>query len=143
MRAISGEGLRGLLRARIVRYLAAAVVGAATDLAVFAALVYLADIHYLWAGLGSFLVSTLANYLVSVRLVFQSGARFPRLLEIAVVYAVSATGLAWHQLILFLCVEEASIHVMLAKVLAIGIVFFWNYFIRRNFVFATPRQARR
>ena len=124
----------------MVRYLLAAIAGALTDLAVFGALVYAAGIHYLWAGVGSFMVSTMANYLVSVRLVFRSGARFPRLMEIAVVYAVSATGLLWHQIILFHCVEHLALHVMLAKLIAIGCVFFWNYFLRRHYVFASSRR---
>ena len=132
--------LQWVVAHRLVRYLAAAVVGAVVDITVFAALVYLADIHYLWAGVGSFLVSTLANYLVSVRIVFRSGSRFPRLLEVGVIYAVSATGLVWHQLILYFCVERLSIHVMLAKVMAIGLVFFWNYLVRRNYIFAVPNR---
>ena len=76
-----------------MRYLIAAFSGLAVDLALFTLLVYAAHIHYLWAAAGSFLVATLVNYMVSVRVVFHSGSRFPRLLEIVVVYAVSATGL--------------------------------------------------
>ena len=133
--------MRALIREawgqRIVRYLAAAVVGATVDFTLFATLIYAADIHYLWAGVGSFLVSTLANYLVSVRLVFRSGAKFPRLLEIGVVYAVSATGLAWHQLILFVATEYGGLHVLVSKLVATGLVFFWNYLVRRNYVFAS------
>jgi len=138
------HGLPALLRLawqrRIVRYFAAAVVGATVDFSLFALLIYGAGIHYLWAGVGSFMFSTLANYLVSVRLVFQSGTKFPRLMEVAVVYAVSATGLCWHQLILFLAIEYGGIHVMVAKVLATGLVFFWNYLVRRHYVFAPVRR---
>lgn len=127
-------------RVKMLRYLVAAGAGAATDFVLFALLVYAADIHYLWAGVGSFMVSTLANYLVSVRLVFRSGTRFPRPLELTVVYAVSATGLCWHQLILFAAIEWLDMHVLVAKLVATGLVFFWNYFVRRNFVFAARRS---
>jgi putative flippase GtrA len=112
--------------------------GAVVDFSVFALLIYRLDVGYLWAGVAGFACATLANYLVSIRLVFQSGTRFSRLHELAMVYAVSATGLVWHQMILYVCVESHGIHVMLAKVIAVGAVFFWNYFLRRNFVFADP-----
>jgi len=128
--------------ARMARYLIAAVAGAAVDFSVFALLVYGAGVHYLWAGVGGFVVATLANYLVSVRIVFQSGSRFPRLMEIGVVYAVSATGLVWHQILLFLCVERFALHLMLAKMIAVGCVFFWNYSVRRHFVFARAPARR-
>jgi putative flippase GtrA len=131
---------KALWQRRVVRYFLAAVVGASVDFALFALLIYAVGIHYLWAGVGSFMVSTLANYLVSVRVVFQSGSRFPKLMELAVVYAVSATGLFWHQLILFHATEQIGLHVMLSKIVATGIVFFWNYFVRRHFVFATVRR---
>ncbi len=122
----------------VLRYLVAAVAGAVVDFSVFALLIYRLDVGYLWAGVAGFACATLANYLVSIRLVFLSGTRFSRLHELAMVYAVSATGLVWHQMILYACVERYGIHVMLAKVIAVGSVFFWNYFLRRHFVFAGP-----
>lgn len=127
-------------RVRVLRYLVAAGAGAVVDLAVFATLVYAVGIHYLWAGVGGFFVATLANYLVSVRIVFHSGARFPRLLELLVIYAVSATGLIWHQILLFVCVERFALHVLLSKVIAVGLVFFWNYLLRRHYIFSATRR---
>ena len=131
--------VRQLLSVGVLRYLVAAVVGAAVDFSVFALLIYRLDVGYLWAGVAGFACATLANYLVSIRLVFRSGTRFSRLHELAMVYAVSATGLVWHQMILYACVEKHGLHVMLAKLIAVGSVFFWNYFLRRHFVFAAPR----
>ena len=132
--------VHAVFRLRIVRYLVAAVAGLVVDLAVYTGLIYLADVHYLWASVASFLVATLANYIVSVRLVFASGVRFPRVLELAMIYAVSATGLVWTQLILFVCVERFGVHVVVAKLFAIGCVFFWNYLLRRHFIFAPARS---
>ena len=137
------RSLRQLSQMRVLRYLMAAFAGLVADLSLFALLVYAAHVHYLWAAAGSFLVSTLVNYMVSVRVVFRSGSRFPRLLEIAVVYAVSATGLLWHQLILYHSVENLQLHIMFSKLLATGMVFFWNYLVRRHFIFAPARHSAR
>ncbi len=133
--AIMSTVLRPLGALKIVRYLIAAVAGAVVDFIVFALLIYRMDIGYLWAGVWGFVLATLANYLVSIRLVFQSGIRFSRLQELGIIYAVSGTGLVWHQLILYFCVEHRGMHVMLSKVVAVGTVFFWNYMIRRHMIF--------
>ena len=133
--------LMHLAERRIFRYLAVASAGAVVDLVIFSALVYGVGIHYLWAGVGGFLLATLVNYLLSVRFVFQGGARFPRVMELGVIYAVSATGLLWHQLILYVSVETLHLHVMMGKFAALGLVFFWNYLLRKNFIFARVAHA--
>ena len=133
--------VRRLLSVGVFRYLLAAIAGAVVDFSLFALLIYQFGVGYLWAGVAGFFCATLANYLVSIRLVFSSGARFSRLHELLLVYAVSATGLVWHQMILYACVEYQGMHVMLAKVVAVGSVFFWNYLLRRHFVFAQPGGA--
>ncbi len=130
--------VRRLLSLGVFRYLLAAIAGAVVDFSLFALLIYQFEVGYLWAGVAGFLCATFANYLVSIRLVFNSGARFSRLHELVLVYAVSATGLVWHQMILYACVEYQGMHVMLAKVVAVGSVFSWNYLLRRHFVFARP-----
>jgi putative flippase GtrA len=128
--------IRRLLQATMIRYLMVASVGAVVDITLFATLVYGAEIHYLWAGVAGFLLATLVNYLLSIRFVFRSGGRFPRAVEAGIIYAVSATGLLWHQLILYAAVEHANAHVMIAKFVALGLVFGWNYLLRRHFIFA-------
>ncbi len=120
----------------VLRYLAVAAVGAAVDLALFATLVFIAGVHYLWAGVAGFLVATGVNYLLSIRFVFRHRARFGRLHEVGIIYAVSATGLVWHQLILWTAVESVGLHVMWSKCLALGMVFGWNYLVRKHFIFA-------
>jgi putative flippase GtrA len=128
-----------LARVMVLRYVAVAAVGAAVDLALFAILVFVAEVHYLWAGVAGFLVATGVNYVLSIRFVFRRGARFNRLHEIGIIYAVSATGLLWHQLILWYSVEFAGLHVMVSKCLALGVVFGWNYLMRKHFIFARVR----
>ncbi len=133
--------IQRLLRTTMIRYLIVASVGAAVDIALFASLVYGAKIHYLWAGVAGFLLATLVNYLLSIRFVFRSGGRFPRATEAGVIYAVSAAGLLWHQIILYVCVEHVGAHLMMAKLCALGLVFGWNYLIRRHFIFARRREV--
>ncbi len=121
---------------QIVRYFFVGGVAAVVDIAVFAALINLLDVHYLVAGVAGFLLATGVNYVLSVRHVFAAGARFSRRKELLAVYAVSAVGLLWHQAALYAGVEMLGMNVYAAKIGAIALVFFWNFFLRKHFVFA-------
>jgi putative flippase GtrA len=118
-----------------VRYFIVGGIAALINLAVFAALVRGLDVGVYAAAFVSFAIATLVNYLLSVRLVFVSGARFGKSREIALVYLVSAAGLAVNQLILFLLVDLLYADALFAQAAALGTVFLWNYGIRRGFVF--------
>jgi putative flippase GtrA len=120
---------------RIVRYFFVGAVAAAVDIGLFALLVHGFGFHYLVVGAVTFILATSVNYALSVRMVFSSGVRFSRPKEVALVFAVSAVGLALNQVILFGGVAGLSLPPVLAKVMATGAVFFWNYGARAHFVF--------
>jgi putative flippase GtrA len=117
------------------RYFVVGGVAAAVDIGVFLAFAKYLGLPYLRVAAASFLLATLVNYILSVRFVFVSGQRFRRRWEVALVFAVSGAGLAWNALILWACVELAHLDLLPAKLVATGVVFFWNYFARRMFVF--------
>ncbi len=121
-----------------LRYLMVGATAAGVDLGIFLIFAKILGFQYLLVGAVGFTVATLVNYVLSIRHVFRSGARFSRKHEVILVYAVSAIGLALNQAILWAMVEGAGAELMLSKVTASACVFFWNYFARRHFVF---RQA--
>ena len=124
----------------IARYFVVGGVCALVDLTLFLAFAQGLGLPYLRVAAGSFVVATLLNYFLSVRFVFVSGVRFGKRWEVALVFAVSAMGLALNQLILALCVEELGLSLLVSKVIATGGVFFWNYFGRRVLVFGATHQ---
>jgi putative flippase GtrA len=67
--------------------------------------------------------------------VFESGVRFRRRHEFLMVMAVSAMGLLFNQVVLWVMIEGAGAPRLPAKLTATGLVFLWNYSIRRNFIF--------
>ena len=87
-------------------------------------------------GGAGFLLATRVNYVLSVRHVFAAGVRFSRRRELLAVYAVSAVGLLWHQAALYAGVELLAMNVYPAKIGAIALVLFWNFVLRKHFVFA-------
>jgi putative flippase GtrA len=114
-------------------------VAACVDIGLFMLFAQHYGLPYLRVAAATFVLATLVNYFLSVRFVFVSGVRFRRRWEIALVFGVSAVGLALNQAILALAVEVARMGLLPAKVLATGTVFFWNYFARRRYVFAAPK----
>jgi putative flippase GtrA len=92
-------------------------------------------IPWFWAALASFLAATTVNYVLSIRFVFESGVRFRRQHEFLMVMAVSAIGLLFNQVALWVVIEGAGAPRLPAKVIATGVVFLWNYSIRRHFIF--------
>lgn len=120
---------------RIVRYFFVGAVAAAVDIGLFAVLVHGFGLDYLAVGAVTFVLATSVNYALSVRVVFRSGVRFSRRQEIALVFAVSALGLALNQLVLYVGVTRFALPPVVAKVMATAAVFFWNYLARAHFVF--------
>jgi putative flippase GtrA len=112
---------------------------AAVDIGLFMLFAGYYELPYLRVAAATFVLATLVNYLLSVRFVFVSGLRFGRASEIALVFAVSAIGLALNQAILAAAVELARAPLLAGKVSATGIVFFWNYLARRHFIFGGTR----
>ncbi len=125
---------------RIARYFAVGGAAACVDIGLFWLFAQQMGLPYLRVSAASFVLATLVNYWLSIRFVFVSGARFRRRWELAMVFAVSAVGLALNQAILALCVESFKFALLASKLVATGVVFFWNYFARRVFVFGAMRS---
>jgi len=92
-------------------------------------------IPWFWAALASFVVSAMVNYLLSIWFVFESGVRFRRHHEFALVLLVSVIGLAFNEAALWLMITGAGLARLPAKVIATGVVFLWNYSARQHFIF--------
>ncbi|MBF0219841.1 MAG: GtrA family protein [Gammaproteobacteria bacterium] len=118
-----------------LKYFFVGGVAAATDFSFFLIFNTYFGYHYLVVATQGFVLATLVNYFLSIRWVFTSGARFSKKREIAYVFMVSGIGLGLNILILFLCVDKLLIHPLIAKIIATALVFFWNYYLRKYFVF--------
>ena len=120
----------------LARYFAVGGIAACTDISLFFVFAKLMGFNYLWVAAFSFLVGTLVNYALSIRFVFDSGKKYNRRTELVLVYLISLTGLLLHQVALLFFVESLLFGLLTAKFMATGLVFSWNYLMRRSFVFA-------
>jgi dolichol-phosphate mannosyltransferase len=97
------------------------------------------------ASVASFIVATLANYLLSVVFAFQRG-RFGRSAEMMRFLSVVLIGLALNTGLVWCFVYPLAIDPTIAKISAVPIVLVWNYLGRRMLVFddrvPAPIQSR-
>jgi putative flippase GtrA len=120
---------------RLLRYFFVGGVAAICDIGLFS--IFAGYFGWPWFSVSviTFIFATLVNYFLSIRFVFESGARYKKHFEIAAVYFVSALALAVNQLVLYFAIEVLGWNLIASKLLATSIVFFWNYLGRSIFIF--------
>jgi len=96
---------------------------------------YIFDIHYMIATALAFIFSTFANWVFGRLLMFKKRESLSLWKEISAIYATSIGGLIFNLLIMFVLVRWIHVGNMLSKIIATGIVFFYNYGIRRKFIY--------
>lgn len=104
-----------------------------TEWAVF----YLLDIsglYYLAAVTVSYLISTFVNWLVGRLLVFKT-RNISVLREILSVYLASIVGLLMNLLIMWIAVDLLKFSEMPSKVAATGLVFAYNFIVRKCLIY--------
>jgi putative flippase GtrA len=83
----------------------------------------------------AFSVSTIAHYFLSIWMVFQRGARFGKLMEIAAIFAASIVGLVINQVALLVLLEVMGMGTVVSKLIADVAIIAWNYSVRAYYIF--------
>jgi len=92
--------------------------------------------HYIAAAILSFALSTLSNWFLGRRFVFKKNDRTISLSsEITAIYVVSTMGLILNLIFMYVFIDKAGLQAMPSKVIATGIVFFWNFVIRKVLIY--------
>lgn len=120
---------------KIVRYFFLGAIAALIDISLFT--IFASYLKFPWAivSIFTFTIATLANYLLSIRFVFKSGSKYKKHHEIIGVFIVSSLALLLNQMFLYLCIEKMHLHLVVSKCLTTGILFLWNYYGRKRFIF--------
>lgn len=96
------------------------------------------------AGALSFIISTIFNYVASMKFVYTHRDDLSRRREFVVFVALSAAGLVLNVLIIWLgaaLVGTRALEVTLTKLVSGIIVSLWNFFSRRHWLDADQRQS--
>jgi putative flippase GtrA len=120
---------------KIVRYFFVGGISAFIDIGLFT--LFASYLKFPWAIVSviTFTIATLANYLLSIRFVFQSGVKYKKHYEVLGVFIISTLALLLNQMFLYLFIEAMNLHLVFAKCLATGILFLWNFYGRKKIIF--------
>ena len=117
-------------------YLLTGALAAAVDWLIFYLFAVRGDLPYLWVSAAGFVLATLVNYLLCIKVVFRNSRKSAPSVELTLIYLVSGSGLLLHQAIIYYAISVRGIDMMLAKIAATGLIFGWNYSLRRFLIFS-------
>ena len=102
----------------------------------FYALVFIAGVHYLVAGVVMFAAISALGLVVYKRAIFKA-THLSAGREVAAIYAINIVGIALNSGILWGLVECASLNAMLGKIIASFLTAFYSFFARKIWVYKT------
>lgn len=119
---------------QIICYLCVGAGATLVEWVVFYFMTQVWTIHYAFATTLAFVLSTFANWFFGRIILFRASdsGLFQELIRI---YLASVIGLILNLIIMFVMVDKLSCDEMLSKITATGLVFFWNYGVRRLFIY--------
>lgn len=96
---------------------------------------YKFSFHYALATALAFCFSTFANWFFGRLILFQKKSSQSTVLELIKIYIVSIIGLVFNIIIMYFTIEKLGMSDMIAKITATGIVFIWNFLVRKFLIY--------
>ncbi len=121
---------------QFARYVVAGAAAMLVDTGALWFLFEIAHFHRILAGSIGFALGALVNYLFSVFWVFSRRKVKNRYLEIISFVIIGLIGVGLNAGILELLNGGLNLHILPAKGISLSIVFFWNFFARKLFLFS-------
>lgn len=134
------ESLIGARALRLVRYLIAGGIAAASNLAILFLLVHLGGMYYIYASILAFILSIAVSFITQKFLTFQDTPLYNVHKQFVRYLVVIFANLILNTLIIYLIVEVAGAWYMLAQVFATATVAVTGYIGYSTFVFRTHNQ---
>lgn len=95
--------------------------------------------YYIFSAIISFIVGLLVNYFISVAWVFSQAGSNKRMTEFFYFAFIGVIGLLLNALILWCITELFDVYYMYSKLITAVVVYLWNFFARKYFLFSKNR----
>ena len=118
----------------IIRYFFMAILIVGLEVFVYYLLNSFLGVNYLLAVPLSMTLSIVLNWYISKKLVFKQ-SKYKNSTEIMLVLISSIIGIAIQISITFIAVEILNLLPIIGKVAGISTTFFWNFYVRKLFIF--------
>ena len=113
------------------------IVGGICFIIDFLLMIFLTDflyINYIISCGISFSISTIINYILSLKLVFKNTSNMSKKREFVIFVVMSIIGLGLTEILMFACVEYLCVYYIYSKIIVTLIVMSYN-FITRKYIF--------
>jgi putative flippase GtrA len=118
-------------------YGVASAAALSVDMGLLWALVHV-GIQYIAASAVSFTVGAVVAYWLSITIAFRRHRMRDRRVEFLGFVAIGVIGLAINTSVIYTAVQFLGLHYMLAKGVAAGFTFVFNFIVRRQLLFVAP-----
>ena len=98
-------------------------------------------INYIAASVASFIAGAVVAYWLSITIAFRSHRIQDRRMEFLWFVAIGVVGLIINTSVIYTVVQFLDLHFMLAKCVAAGFTFTFNFVVRRQLLFVTPSPS--
>lgn len=115
------------------RYLFVGGFSAVVDIGSLFLMTDIFHINYLVSAAIAFTFGIISNYFVSTIWIFESKGNKRK--EFLIFVLIGIVGLLWNELILWSLVSKIGLFYLTAKIISTGFVLFWNFGMRKKFVF--------
>lgn len=122
------------LIAQLMKFVVVGGLSFVLDFIIYYVLTNYFSVYYLVAGLFSFSLSLIFNYLMSMKFVFKSKEDLKKTHEFAIFVTLSVMGLGLNLLSLYILVDMFKMNDLIAKVFVAGIVMIFNFVTRKIFL---------
>jgi putative flippase GtrA len=122
-------------------YGAASVAALSIDLFILWLLVRSFETNYVAAATVSFLSGAIVAYWLSIKIAFRHHRLRDRRLEFVCFVAIGTGGLVINACVISVAVQFLGLHYLLAKCVAAGFTFTFNFFARRQILFIAHSSA--
>lgn len=119
---------------RVLKFVLSGIVGLGVNLGVFRAL-YVLGVPYLIGSITAFLIAMLVGFVLQKYWTFEDRAPERVRTQFALYTALALDNLVMNTFIVYLLVEYASAHYLVAQTIGAGLVAFASYFVYRFYIF--------
>ena len=117
---------------QIAKFGVVGILATLLDYVLLFALTEWAGLYYLLSSMLSFSISTIFNYVASVRWVFAVNQKYSKTRNFVLFVILSIIGLGLNALAMWLGVEFLHWHYMIVKIGATALVMVWNFITRKK-----------
>ena len=126
----------------IGRYIFVGGISAVCDMSLFYLFNEIYRLDLIKSVMAAFSIATIVNYILCIEIIFKTARKLKnKIQEIAAILTVSLLGMCFNIALIYVMVEVFGIDGMTSKIIAIIMVFTWNYMARRKIVFTELKSG--